>query len=138
MAAAREACPARFFPPILVVDDDEVLCQVMAEGLRHAGYNTRTAANGMDALFALEAQEPSVLILDLRMPLVDGWELAEELKMWDMKVPIVVVSGATLDVAATAEQMGAVDFLMKPFDLRDLIDKVDRVILSDGGQFPRW
>ena len=120
------------------MDDDEVLCEVMAEGLRHAGYNTRTAANGMDALFALEAQEPSVLILDLRMPLVDGWELAEELKMWDMKVPIVVVSGATPNVAATAQQMGAVDFLMKPFDLRDLIDKVDRVILSDGGQFPRW
>ena len=72
------------------------------------------------------------------LPLVDGWELAEELKMWDIKVPIVVVSGATPDVAATAQQMGAVDFLRKPFDLRDLIDKVDRVVLSDGGQFPRW
>jgi DNA-binding NtrC family response regulator len=128
----------RALPPVLVVDDDETLCQVMAEGLRHAGYNARTAGNGMDALFALEAQEPALLILDLRMPLVDGWELVEELKMWDVKVPIVVVSGATPDVAATAQQIGAVDFLRKPFDLRDLIDKVDRVVLSGGTQFPSW
>jgi len=112
------------------VDDDEALCELMAESLRHAGYNVRTAENGMDALFAMEAQQPSVMILDLRMPLLDGWELSEELRTWDVDVPVIVVSGASTDVAATAQQMGAVDFLKKPFDLNELVDKVDRLILT--------
>ncbi len=120
----------RALPPILIVDDDEALCELMAESLRHAGYNVRTAENGMDALFAMEAQQPSVMILDLRMPLLDGWELSEELRTWDVDVPVIVVSGASTDVAATAQQMGAVDFLKKPFDLNELVDKVDRLILT--------
>ena len=114
---------------MLVVDDDGALCEVMAESLRHAGYRVRTAENGMDALFAMEAQHPSVVILDLAMPFVDGWELSEELRTWTVDVPVIVVSGASIDVAATAQQIGAVDYLKKPFDLNDLVDKVDRLVL---------
>jgi DNA-binding response OmpR family regulator len=115
---------------VLIVDDDEALAGVMAESLQHAGYNVRTAENGLDALFAMEAQHPSVLILDLRMPLLDGWELSEELRTWDVSVPVIVISGAAADVAATAQQIGAVDYLTKPFNLNDLVEKVDRLILT--------
>jgi len=115
-------------PPVLVVDDDDVLCEVMATSLRHAGYQVRTAENGIDALYSMEAEQPSVLILDLRMPLLNGLELAEEMRTWDVRVPVIVVSGANPDVGATAQQIGAADFLSKPFDLNELIDKVDRLV----------
>ena len=84
----------------------------------------------MDALFALEAMEPSLLILDLRMPVLDGWELTEELRTWQVDIPVLVVSGANQDVAATAQQMGAADFLNKPFDLDVLLSKVNRLVAS--------
>ena len=120
----------RVFPPVLIVDDDEVLCELMAESLRHAGYRVRTAENGMDALLAMEAEHPSVVILDLRMPVLDGLELAEELRTWDVNIPVIIVSGANPDVGATTQQIGAVDFLKKPFDLHELVAKVDRLVFS--------
>ena len=125
-----EVSLVRVLPPILIVDDDEVLCELMAESLRHAGYRVRTAENGMDALFAMEAEQPAVVILDLRMPVLDGVELAEELRTWDVSIPIIVVSGANPDVGATAQQIRAVDFLKKPFDLDELVAKVDRLTFS--------
>jgi DNA-binding response OmpR family regulator len=112
------------------VDDDATMCEQMALALQHAGYSVRTAENGLDALLALEAQQPSAVVLDLRMPILDGWELTEELRTWDVRVPLLVVSGAVRDVGAIAQQIGAVDFLSKPFDMRDLIDKVDRLVLG--------
>lgn len=110
---------------ILVVEDDEPLCATTAAALRHAGYTVRTAANGLDALYLLEAEWPALVILDLLMPVLDGWELADELRAWGRSVPLLVVSGAGEEAAASAADIGAVGFLSKPFDLNGLLEKVD-------------
>ena len=110
--------------PILVVDDDDVMCDMIAASLLHAGYSVRTAANGLDALLAAEAIEPSLVILDMHMPVMNGWEFAEELKTLGRDPPVLVITGATPDPATAAKQVDADDFLRKPFDLDDLLDKV--------------
>jgi DNA-binding response OmpR family regulator len=107
------------------------MCDLIAEALRHAGYHVRTAENGLQALFTLEAERPAIVILDLRMPVMDGWQLAEELRTWDVTIPVLLISGANSDVGTIAQQIGARDFLAKPFDLQDLLQKVDRLIASD-------
>jgi DNA-binding response OmpR family regulator len=113
---------------ILVVDDDEVLSETTATVLRHSGYRVRTAANGLDALYLLEAESPALVILDLLMPVLDGWEMADELHSWGADIPLLVVSGAGEEAAASAQDIGAMGFLSKPFDLSDLLARVDALV----------
>lgn len=113
--------------PILVVDDDEVLCDLIAAGLTHAGYPVRTAANGLDALLSLEALRPSLVILDMQMPILNGWEFAEELKASGFELPLLVITAATRNPAGAAREVDAADFLGKPFNLDDLLTKVERL-----------
>jgi CheY-like chemotaxis protein len=113
--------------PILVVDDDEVLCDLIAAGLSHAGYPVRTAANGLDALLSLEAIHPSLVILDMQMPVLNGWEFAAELKAGGFELPVLVITGNGSNPAAAAREVDAADYLGKPFDLDDLLIKVERL-----------
>ena len=112
------------------MDDDEDLSEVIALTLSHAGYNVRTALNGLDALNAMEAITPALVILDLAMPILNGLELSEELRTWGVTVPVLVISGAQADLGATAQQIGAAGFLRKPFEMYDLLIKVDELIGS--------
>ena len=116
-------------PLILVVDDDDVLSETTATALRHSGYRVRTATNGLDALYLLQAADSvSLVILDLLMPVLDGWELADELRGWRDDLPLLVVSGARGDVADSARDLGAAGFMEKPFDLNDLLDTVHALV----------
>jgi DNA-binding response OmpR family regulator len=84
---------------------------------------------GLDALYLLQAADSvSLVILDLLMPVLDGWELADELRGWRDDLPLLVVSGASGDVADSARDMGAVAFMEKPFDLNDLLDTVHALV----------
>src|SRR6266480_3485274 len=103
--------------PILVVDDDDVMCDTIAASLLHAGYSVRTAANGLDALLAAQAIDPSLVILDMHMPVMNGWEFAEELRNLSCDPPVLVITGAAPDPAAAAQEVNADGFLRKPFDL---------------------
>ena len=113
--------------PILIVDDDEVLCGLIAEGLAHAGYSVRTAPNGLDALLALEAIDPSLVILDLQMPVLNGWEFAAELKAVGLELPILVITADSRNPAKAAREVDAADCLGKPFGLDDLLSKVEQL-----------
>jgi CheY-like chemotaxis protein len=113
--------------PILVVDDDEVLRELIAEGLTHAGYPVRTAPNGLDALLALEAIDPSLVILDMQMPVLDGWEFAAELRAAGLDLPVLVITAHSRNPARAAREVDAADFLGKPFGLDDLLSKVEQL-----------
>jgi DNA-binding response OmpR family regulator len=113
--------------PILVVDDDQVLCELIATGLRHAGYTVRTASNGLDALLALEAVRPSLVILDMQMPILDGWEFAAEARAAGFDPPVLVITANTRNPSQAAREVDAADFLGKPFDLDDLLTKVEQL-----------
>jgi len=111
--------------PILVVDDDPTILDVIRDLLTIEGYPVETARNGLEALQAVEQFHPSLILLDMRMPLLDGWGFARELERRGIHVPIVVLT-ATCDAARWAHEIGANDYLAKPFEISSLIQTVER------------
>ncbi len=114
---------------ILVVDDEREIREVLAETLRDEGFVVQLAADGAEAMQEIEREAPDLVLLDMRMPRVDGWQFAQRLRSRGITVPIVVMTAAR-NAKAWAEEVGAVDFLAKPFDLVDLLDVVDRHLKS--------
>jgi CheY-like chemotaxis protein len=112
--------------PILVVDDDPSILDVMSMALQLAGYATATATNGMEALAEVERVHPSLVVLDMRMPVLDGWGFARELHMRGIHLPILVVTAAQ-DARQWADEIGADGVLPKPFDIMDLLSSVSRL-----------
>lgn len=111
---------------VLLVEDDPDLREDLAYLIQYEGFTVTTASNGRDALARLaEMGAPCVIILDLMMPVMDGWELrAELLKMPDFAdVPVVLLSGVA-DVESQAKSLQAVDYLTKPIDLKRLYSAV--------------
>jgi CheY-like chemotaxis protein len=112
--------------PILVVDDDDAILELVQMTLENEGYSVITASDGAEALELLEKHSPSLILLDMRMPRVNGWQFAEAYRKRPAPhSPIVVITAAT-DVAQRAADIGAEGFLGKPFDLRDLLAAVER------------
>ena len=112
--------------PILVVDDDPSILATVCEILEFEGYAVLKAANGAEALQVIERQEPSLILLDMRMPVLDGWGLARRLVERGIRMPIVVMTAAQ-DARRWAEEIGAAGYVPKPFDLPELLDAVERL-----------
>jgi CheY-like chemotaxis protein len=111
---------------VLVVEDDESLREVIEWTLSDEGYSVASAENGAVALVQVDARPPALILLDMRMPVMDGWEFARTYQARPgPPAPIVVVTAAA-DAAERARQIRAVDFLSKPFDVSDLIETVRR------------
>ena len=112
--------------PILVVDDDPSILATVSEILEFEGYAVATASNGAEALEQIERRPPSLVLLDMRMPVLDGWGVARHLSEQGKRLPIVVMTAAQ-DARRWAEEIGAAGYVAKPFDLTDLLDKVERL-----------
>jgi CheY-like chemotaxis protein len=114
-------------PDVLVVDDDPDLREVVGSMLQVSGYEVRCAGNGQEAVEAVAQKMPAVVLLDMLMPVMDGWQCARELRArYGRSVPIVVVTAAE-HARARADQVGDVDgVLSKPFDMDDLLRVVAR------------
>lgn len=111
---------------VLVVEDDPDLVDLMAVILQDAGYRVATATDGIEALARVEAEMPSLILLDMRMPRMNGWEFAGEFRTrWDRSCPIVVVTAAE-NARLRAEEIGADGWLEKPFELEDVVRMVER------------
>jgi CheY-like chemotaxis protein len=109
-----------------VVDDDPDMAEAMLLVLESAGYAARSAHNGRQALDEVAVQLPSLILLDMLMPVMNGWQFAHELhERYGHAVPIVVVSAAE-HVRARSEEIDADDVLSKPFDMNDLLQIVKR------------
>ncbi len=108
---------------VLVVDDERDIRQAMAEVLADEGYQVEDAEDGASALAKLRAFHPSVVLLDLMMPGMNGWEFREAQKTDPelSKIPVIVVSALTPNGGVEAEE-----YLQKPFDLEDLLSAVRR------------
>ena len=128
MDGTRLACPTavRKRPaPVLIVDDDSDILDVERRILDEHGFRVISARDGADALRALEHEAPSVIVLDIQMPGVDGPAFAERLRKRLRHVPLVVVTGAP-DARREADRCNAEAFLRKPFDADDLVRVVRR------------
>jgi two-component system OmpR family response regulator len=113
---------------ILVVDDDERLARTVARYLSREGYRARTAANGREMQEAIEEEPPRLVILDLMLPDADGFELARTLRARS-DVGIVMLTGRTDPVdRIVGLELGADDYLTKPFDERELLARVRSVL----------
>lgn len=117
---------------VLVVDDDDQIRQMTSCVLELDGYEVVTAANGLAALGRLQRRPPSVILLDMMMPVMDGWRFSEAYRaLPGPHAPIVVLTAAP-DPAACAAEIGAAGYLAKPFEVDELLASVDRLV-SPGG-----
>jgi len=114
--------------PVLVVDDDESIREFVSVALADEGYSVVTATNGVTALEAIRRQQPGVILLDMRMPIMDGWEFSRVYHATPAPhAPIIVVTAAR-DAAGRAAQIEAEGHLAKPFELDDLLEMVGRYV----------
>lgn len=114
-----------------VVDDEEPVRRSLALMLRVSGYSVSTFDSGTSLLDAAEALVPGVLLLDIRMPDMDGVEVQRQLASRGVGLPVVVMTGhGDLSVAAAALRRGAVAFLEKPFAKAALVRSLDAAFLS--------
>jgi len=110
---------------VLVVDDDASILDTVTAILSGEGYEVVSAASGQEALDAVARKRPLVILLDMRMPVMDGWAVARALRGQGIDVPIVVMTAAE-SAKRWADEVGAEGFLAKPFGLDDLLAAVDR------------
>lgn len=110
---------------VLVVDDDEGVRLVMAAALEDEGWQVAMAENGRVALEALSGTHPAAIILDLRMPVMDGLSFAERyLQFPEPRAPMILISATVTEAAV--RQSGAVAGLRKPIDLTVLLDTLEK------------
>lgn len=117
--------------PILVVDDDETILGTVCDILEFEGYATECVNNGAEGLQVLERVRPKLVLLDMRMPVLNGWQFAQVLKERGICVPIVVMT-ASQDAQAWAKEIEASGYLPKPFDYTDLIAAVEAHMARNG------
>jgi len=109
---------------ILVVDDDPDLLELIVSVLEQAGFPARSASNGREALDAAEEHPPKLVLLDMLMPVMDGWATARALReRYGHDVKIIVVTAAE-HARAWAQEVDADGVVAKPFDLRGLLGAV--------------
>jgi len=112
---------------VLVVDDDPDILQTLGLCLSSEGYRVLMAANGKEALDILDREHPSVILLDLMMPVMDGWQFVAELEHRGWRdMPLLILS-ADRSVQGHAKQLRANAHLAKPFDLDELLGKVQQL-----------
>jgi two-component system response regulator RegX3 len=110
---------------ILVVEDEDAIAEPLAEGLRREGFEVERVATGADAL---AAEEPDLVLLDLRLPDVDGITVCRELRARS-SVPIIVVTAKGEEVdRVVGLEVGADDYVVKPFGLRELVARIRAVL----------
>ncbi|HET6641713.1 MAG TPA: response regulator transcription factor [Gaiellaceae bacterium] len=110
---------------VLIVEDDEVIAKGMASHLATAGFDPQWVSNGQTGLARLRFEKPDVCVVDLMLPMLDGWKLIENARAEGIGTPVVVVSarGSEEDRVQTLE-LGADDYLVKPFSMRELVARV--------------
>ena len=113
---------------ILVVDDERPISDIIKFNLTKEGYEVVTAFDGREALEQFEAEKPDLVILDLMLPELDGLEVAKEIRKTS-HTPIIMLSakGEVFDKVLGLE-LGADDYIMKPFDSKELVARVKAVL----------
>jgi CheY-like chemotaxis protein len=115
--------------PILVVDDDPAILDLIAQVLLEEGYEVLAVSNGQTAVDLARKVRPHLILLDLMMPQMNGWQVTAALKSdpQTRAIPILLLS-ARREMARTANELGVTAYLEKPFDLDDLLSRVQRIL----------
>ncbi len=110
---------------VLVVDDEQRILNFLSSKLRVSGYEVITASNGVEALEQIQAQEPNLVVLDVLMPRMDGFETLKELRTFS-SVPVIILSAKETNAdKIKGLELGADDYLAKPFSPDELIARIE-------------
>jgi CheY-like chemotaxis protein len=116
---------------ILVADDEEFVRRLVGQILDRGGYDVDFAADGAAALARIEAQRPDLVVLDLMMPVKDGWAVLERMRQLTDMPPVIVLTGhGSYDAFARAVRAGVAGYLSKPFSLDGLLLTVSRALAT--------
>lgn len=114
---------------VLVVDDEKVIRDIMTDFLDGEGYETVSVCNGKEALDKVITEPFDLVLVDLKMPVMDGMELLKEMRSRKLKAPVVMMTGyGTLESAVECMKMGAQDYIQKPFRMSDVLAVIRRTI----------
>lgn len=113
---------------ILCIDDDSNICDLLCMYLQKEGYEVRTACDGQEGVSLFRTYEPDLVLLDIMMPRMDGWQVCQEIRKLSSK-PIIMVTakGETIDKVLGLE-LGADDFIVKPFDMKEVCARIRAVL----------
>ncbi|KEO80437.1 response regulator transcription factor [Paenibacillus polymyxa] len=110
---------------ILIIDDDEKIVSMLRRGLAFEGYEVLTAANGAEGLNKMLTAEPDVVVLDVMMPQVDGFEVCRRMREGGSTVPVLMLTAKDeVENRVKGLDLGADDYLVKPFALEELLARV--------------
>jgi CheY-like chemotaxis protein len=118
-------------PTILIVEDDEFQRRLVGNVLESENYRTLYATSGLEALRALARVTPDLILMDLKMPDIDGVEVMRRCRSMPRLAgaPVIMVTGnAEMNVVLTSRELGVADFIVKPFDRKTLLTKISRVL----------
>ncbi len=116
---------------ILIVDDDDRILYAFKTMFSREGFRTVAARDGVEALKKVASEHPSVVIMDITMPKVDGLTALQKIKAQDRNIPVIIITGfGTMETAIKAMQLGAFDYVTKPVDVERLRDVTDRAIAN--------
>ena len=117
---------------VLVIDDDPAIRQVVTLTLADEGYKVETAADGRAGLALIAREHPDVILVDMKMPAMDGWEFVRIYReRYDHQAPIIVFTAAR-DAAQRGAAVNAESYLAKPFDLDTLLERVAALVKPVG------
>jgi two-component system alkaline phosphatase synthesis response regulator PhoP len=120
-------------PRILIVDDEPEIVRGLEDNLRFEGYLTSTATDGETALALAAREAPDLIILDLMMPRMSGWDVCRELRRRGIDVPVIMLTARGEEVdRVLGLELGADDYVTKPFSLRELLARVRAVLRRPG------
>ncbi len=118
---------------ILVVDDEQHIVELARMYLEQAGYSVESARDGLEALTSIRHARPALVVLDLMLPGLDGWEVCRRLRV-ESDVPIIMLTARSEDVdRIVGLELGADDYVTKPFNPRELVARVSAVLRRAGG-----
>ena len=116
---------------ILLVEDEISLAMIVKDALEEEGYEVAVARDGLDGIEHYFKEHPALIIADVMMPEVDGFEMVHRIRRMDKEVPVLFLSArSSVDDIVQGFELGANDYLRKPFSLRELIVRVKALIVK--------
>jgi DNA-binding response OmpR family regulator len=118
---------------VLYAEDEPTLAQIIGDGLANSGYEVQLAADGQQALEAFQSNPPDICVLDIMMPLKDGYTLAEDIRKLNSGIPIIFLSAKSMpEDVIKGFKSGGNDYLRKPFNMGELLVRMEALLIRLG------
>ena len=124
---------------VLIVEDDLNIAELLRLYLEKENFQVFTAKDGGEGIVLFRRERPNLVLLDIMLPVMDGWEVCSEIRKEDKKVPVIMLTakGETFD-KVTGLEMGADDYIVKPFEMKEVLARIHAVLRrsepEDGGK----